>query len=280
MSGPTNWSTRALDAIRHDVQHAMRQLRRAPGFAAAVLTLGLGIGATTTIFGAVDSVVLRPFAWADPSHVVAVAERWHDLDGSASVGNYSDWRAESRSFAALAAEQFSPINLSDGGQPERASGGRVTSDFFRVFGVEPLLGRVFRPGEDEPGQDNIAVLSYGFWMHHFAGDPHTWNRVVRLNNAPATIVGVMPSGFDPSASGEEAVGAVAVHTGAAGAARRALPLRCGAAPAAMPRSHARRESSIGSPRRCASDIQWRMGSAAFTYSRSGTSSSAASVRGS
>ncbi len=195
--------TRA-DAIRHDVQHALRQMRRAPGFtAAAVLTLGLGIGATTTIFGAVDSVVLRPFAWADPSRVVAVAERWHDLDGSASVGNYTDWRDQSRSFAAMAAEQFSPINLSDGGQPERASGGRVTSDFFRVFGVKPLLGRVFRPGDDEPGQDNIAVLSYGFWMHHFAGDPRIVDRVVRLNNAPATIVGVMPPGFDPSASGEE-----------------------------------------------------------------------------
>src|SRR5215469_16307230 len=103
-----------LDAIRHDVRHTLRQLRRSPGFtAAAVLTLGLGIGATTTIFGAVDSVVLRPFAWADPSRVVAVYEWWHDLNGNASVGNYTDWRNESRSFAAMAAEQFSPINVSD-----------------------------------------------------------------------------------------------------------------------------------------------------------------------
>ena len=194
-----------VDAIRHDVQHALRQMRRAPGFtAAAVLTLGLGIGATTTIFGAVDSVVLRPFAWADPSRVVAVAERWHDLDGSASVGNYTDWRAESRSFAALSPQNSSARSTCrTAGSRSEVSGGRVTSDFFRVFGVKPLLGRVFRPGDDEPGQDNIAVLSYGFWMHHFAGDPHIVDRVVRLNNAPATIVGVMPPGFDPSASGEE-----------------------------------------------------------------------------
>ncbi len=205
-----SWNTfRALartraDAIRHDVQHALRQMRRAPGFtAAAVLTLGLGIGATTTIFGAVDSVVLRPFSWGDPSHVVGVFERWHDLDGNVSVGNYTDWREESHSFAATAAEQFSPINLSDGGQPERVSGGRVTSGFFRVFGVKPLLGRTFRQGDDQPGQDQNVVLSYGFWMHHFAGDSRILNSVVRLNDTPATIVGVMPRGFDPSASGEE-----------------------------------------------------------------------------
>lgn len=204
MSGPTNWSTRALDAIRQDVRVAIRQLRRAPGFAAAsILTLGLGIGATTTIFSAVDSVVLRPFAWADPARVVTVFERWHDLDGSVSVGNFANWRAQSQSFSAISAEQFSPINLADAGTPERVSGGRVTSGFFRIFGVEPAMGRVFRNDEDQIGQDNVAVLSYGLWRRRFAGDPRVVNRIVRLNDIPVTIVGVMPPGFDPTASGEE-----------------------------------------------------------------------------
>lgn len=204
MSSQAHWSKTSMDGLRQDVQVAIRQLRRSPGFAAAsILTLGLGIGATTTIFSAVDSVVLRPFAWADPARVVAVFERWHDLDGSASVGNYADWRSQSRSFSAMSAEQFSPINLADAGAPERVSGGRVTSGFFRIFGVQPLLGRVFRDDEDQAGQDNVAVLSYGLWRQRFAADPHVVNRVVRLNDTPVTIVGVMPAGFDPTASGEE-----------------------------------------------------------------------------
>jgi putative ABC transport system permease protein len=193
-----------VDDLRHDVSHAVRQLRRAPGFTvASVLILGLGIGATATIFGAVDSVVLRPFPWAEPSRVVAVLERWRDLDGNVSAGNYLDWRAASRSFDALSAEQFSPINLSAGSPSERVGGGRVTADFFRVFGVPPSLGRVFRPDEDEIGRSGVAVLSYGLWMRRFAGDRSIINRVIRLNDVPVTVVGIMPRGFDPTASGEE-----------------------------------------------------------------------------
>jgi putative ABC transport system permease protein len=204
MSSRTHWSRSSLDTFRQDVLLAVRQLKRSPGFASAsILTLGLGIGATTTIFSAVDSVVLRPFAWADPGRVVAVFERWHDLDGNASAGNYTDWRTQSRSFSAMSAEQFSPINLADAGAPERVSGGRVTSGFFQIFGVQPLLGRVFRGDEDQLGQENVAILSYGLWRRRFAGDPKVLNRVVRLNDIPVTIVGVMPAGFDPTASGEE-----------------------------------------------------------------------------
>jgi putative ABC transport system permease protein len=190
--------------FRQDVRQALRQLRLSPTFTgASVLTLALGIGATTTIFGAVDSVVLEPFAWADPSRVVDVSERWHDMDGNVSVGNFVDWRDQAHTFTAMAAEQFSPVNVSEGSTSERVGGGRVTGDFFRVFGVRPALGRVLGPEDAREGQAGTAVLSYGLWLRRFGGDRRVLNRVVRFNDMPVTVVGVMPRGFDPSSSGEE-----------------------------------------------------------------------------
>src|SRR5581483_4509878 len=109
----------------------------------------------------------------------------------------------SHSFSALAAERFGPVNLADNGPPERVSAGLVTSDFFTVFGVAPRLGRTFEHEQDEVGAPPVAVLSTGLWQRRFGGDPAIINRVVRMNGEPTTIIGVMPPGFDPSASGEE-----------------------------------------------------------------------------
>ena len=193
-----------LNELRQDVRHSARQLLSAPAFAAsAVLTLALGIGATVAIFGAVDSVVLRPFAWAHPDRVVAPVEWWRGLAGSVSAGNYIDWRDQAAGFTALAAEHYSPVNLTDGELPERVMAGRVTSDFFAVFGVRPLLGRTFRPEEDEPGHDQVVVLSEGLWARRFGSDAGIVNRRTRMNGLPVTVIGVMPRSFDPTASGEE-----------------------------------------------------------------------------
>jgi putative ABC transport system permease protein len=193
-----------LEELWQDSAHAIRQLRNAPAFTAgAALTLALGIGATTAIFGTVDSVVLRPFAFAHPERVVAPVEWWRNAPGSVSPGNFTDWRDQARAFSRMAAEQFSPANLTDGDTPERVMAGRVTSDFFPVFGVAPLIGRTFRPDEDSLGHDQVAVLSEGLWMRRFGADPAILHRTTRINGVPVIVVGVMPRSFDPSASGEE-----------------------------------------------------------------------------
>jgi len=192
-----------VDELRQDLRYAVRHLASAPAFtAAAALTLALGIGATAAVFGAVDSVVLRPFAWAHADRVVAPVEWWNNLAGSVSAANYIDWRDQAKGFTAMAAERYSPVNLSDGPTPERVESGRVTSNFFAVFGVPPLLGRTFRPDEDEPGHEQVAILSEGLWRRLFGADPTILNKTTRMNGLPVTVIGVMPRSFDLS-SGEE-----------------------------------------------------------------------------
>ena len=193
-----------LSELWHDVRFAFRQMATAPAFAAiAIGTLAIGIGGTTAIFSAVDAVVLAPFPWAHPDRTTYVTERWHDLDGSVSVGNYVDWRAMTSSFTELAAEQFIPATLDAAPAPELVGGARVTQNFFTVFGQRPLLGRTFRPDEDTPGNDHVVVLSEGLWRRRFAADSGIVGRTITLNVTPYLVVGVMPSAFDPTLSGEE-----------------------------------------------------------------------------
>ncbi|MEJ7810103.1 MAG: ABC transporter permease [Gemmatimonadaceae bacterium] len=190
--------------LRQDIAYAVRHLIKSPGFTlVAILTLALGIGATTAIFSAVRSVVLRSFPWAEPERVMAVMERWNDRDGNVSAGNFVDWREASTSFSALAAEQFSSFNIAEGDQAERVSGGRVTQDFFAVYGARPLLGRFFLPEEDQPGREHVAVLSEGMWRRRFAGERGILGRVLRLSGREYQVVGVAPASFDPTASAEE-----------------------------------------------------------------------------
>ena len=143
-----------ISQCRDDVRFAVRQLAKAPGFAAvAGLTIALGIGATTAIFSVVHAVVLRPLPYPEPNLLMVVGE---DFEGrgrpsDVSVGNFTDWRTHATSFSALGAQQYVSINLSDNEQPERVVGGRVTHTWFTVFGVAPEHGRVFTPEEDVPG---------------------------------------------------------------------------------------------------------------------------------
>ncbi|MFP2933955.1 ABC transporter permease, partial [Pyxidicoccus sp. 3LG] len=193
-----------LSELVQDLGYALRQLRRAPGFTlTAVLTLALGIGATTAIFSAVRSVVLRPFAWASPERVMLVEETFRGEPTTMSVGNYVDLKAVSRTFQHLAAQELTNVNLQEGELPERLSAGRVTHDFFSVFGGRPQLGRTFLPEEDVPGASNVVVLGHGLWTRRFGADPGLVGRSVRLDGQSHTVVGVMPRGFDPTESGEE-----------------------------------------------------------------------------
>jgi putative ABC transport system permease protein len=193
-----------LDELQQDVAYAVRQLARAPAFTMiAVITLALGIGATTAIFSALRSVVLRPFPFAHPNRVMMVSELWQGNNGSVSDGNFVDWYARQTSFDALSAEQFDDFTLADRGSADRLSGGKATKDFFAVFGVQPALGRAFRAEEDEPGNDGVVVLSDALWRTRFGGDSGVVGRAVQLNGRMHIVIGVMPPSFDPTTSGEQ-----------------------------------------------------------------------------
>jgi len=192
-----------LDALGQDVRYALRQLVRAPALTlVAVVTLGIGIGATTAIFSGVWSVVLRPFPWPEPDRVVMVAERSQGQDANVSVGNFVDWQVQSTAFAVMGAMRFSSFNLAAADAPERVIGGRVSDDFFAVFGIAPALGRVPTVDEQQPGGPLVVVLSDGLWRR-LGADATLPGRDIRLNDRPYTVIGVMPSGFDPTLSGEE-----------------------------------------------------------------------------
>lgn len=190
-----------MHAIWGDCRLALRLLLREPALAASViLTLGIGVGIATAIFSALDAVVLRPLPYGDPDRLVAV---WQTdrIDGSrfvASPGDFHDWRRERGVFAALGAvQQFRDVdfNLSTGASPEHVPGIRFTPDVFDVLGVEPQLGRPFTTA-DVDAQRSVVLLAHDLWVTRFAGDRTIVGREIVVNGAAATVIGVMPRGFE------------------------------------------------------------------------------------
>jgi putative ABC transport system permease protein len=190
--------------LRQDVRFALRQLAATPGFSlVAVLTLALGIGATTAIFSAVNAVVLRPIPVRDPSRLVFLAESWRGRPSDVSAGNFVDMMAEQTSFERGAAIQYVSFNLSSDDSPERIIGARVSHGFFELFGATPALGRVFRADEDQPGNESVVVLSDRLWTRRFASDPAIVGKEIRLSGRPHLVAGVMPPEFDLTDDDEE-----------------------------------------------------------------------------
>ena len=193
-----------LSELAHDVRHAGRQMRRAPGFAVvAAGTLALGIGAATALFAALHAVVLRPLPFANPERLVILRTAVGTANSAFSVGNFVDVDGRVASYEALAAKQNTSITLQDGDVPERLTAARVTHDYFKVLGTPPMFGRVFTESEDEPGQPPVVVLSQRLWQRRFAGDPSLVGRTLRLDGLPHQVIGIMPSRFDLDSSGEE-----------------------------------------------------------------------------
>jgi putative ABC transport system permease protein len=187
-----------------DIRYAVRMLRRSPGFAVvAIGVLALGIGANTAIFSLVRAVLLDPLPFADANRVVGVMEQWRGRSGNVSAGMFADLKRSQRSFDRLAAVRYSNLNLALGEGTERVLGARVTEDFFGVFGVPPQFGRVFRPDEDRPGQNRVAVLSHRLWAGPMGAAPSVLGQTVRLDGDLYTIVGVMPAAFDYVRENEE-----------------------------------------------------------------------------
>ena len=193
-----------LDELRQDISFALRQCRLRPGFTlAAVLTLALGIGATTAIFSVVYAVVLKPYPFDDPQRVLWTYTTWRGQMGNTSVGNFNYIRQRMTTLEELAASHYSSFNLADEGTPERILGMRTTWNFAKVFGVAPLHGRYFSEAEDRPGQEQVVVLTSRLWHRRFGGNPQIVGRDIRLNQLPYRVIGILPPTFDEFAGTSE-----------------------------------------------------------------------------
>jgi putative ABC transport system permease protein len=196
--------TEYLSELSQDVTFACRQLLRNPGFSlVAVLTLALGIGATAAIFSAVHSVVFQPLPFPNADRLLAVYEEFRGNRGNVSAGNFVDGVEPVPAFESVTAMQFSSFNLSGSGDAERVIGARVTAGFFDVFTMPAARGRVFRREEDQPGREQVVVLSHRLWARRFGGDAAIVGRQIVLNERPYEIIGVMPAAFDYTANSEE-----------------------------------------------------------------------------
>jgi len=185
--------------LLQDLRYAMRQLRRAPGFASTVvLTLALSVGVATAVFCVIDNVILRPLPFAQPERIVFVrATARAGYNQPSSWPSYQDERAQLRAFSAIAGyKDYEKITLdAPGAGPTAIDCVRSTDNFFQVFGVQPLLGRTFLPGEQQDGKNEIVVLGYDAWQRYFNGDRSILGSSVKLDGRAFTVVGVMPAGF-------------------------------------------------------------------------------------
>jgi putative ABC transport system permease protein len=183
----------------YDLRHAVRALRRHPGFlAVVVVTLGFGIGINTATFSIVNAVLIRPLAFDAPERLVALQERLAgaDLENSPfSPPDFLDVQREQQSFDGIAAYVARPAELSDSAAPVRIDVSKVSWNLFDVLRVRPMMGRSFTPEEDRPGVD-VVVLSYGLWQTRLGGDRSIVGRTITLDRRPFTVVGVMPPGFE------------------------------------------------------------------------------------
>lgn len=197
---PARW----LSELRQDVVFAFRQTTAAPAVTlVAIATLAVGIGATTAIFSAVHSVVLRPLPVPDPNRLVVVGETWRDSRaGNISVGSFMDMAEEQTVFDAVAAAVVESVTLSRDSGAERVLAGRVSASFFDVFRQAPARGRVFLPAEDQPGRNQVVVLSHRLWTSQLAADPEIVGKTIVLDGRPHDVIGVMPASFDFTADSE------------------------------------------------------------------------------
>ena len=184
-----------------DFRFAIRSLKKSPGFTAvAVLTLTLGIGATSAIFSLVYGILLRPLPYPEPDQIVQLVMRFGPSGrmNSTTASKYLFWREHQHTLEAVAAYGggSGSINLEEAGHAERIQQMAVTADFFRVLKLQPLVGRTFLAGEDAPGGPAVAVMSHSLWKGRFGADPNIVGRVLTLNGKPFTVIGVAPPGLN------------------------------------------------------------------------------------
>jgi len=190
----------AIEVFVQDARYGIRMLRKSPLFTAvAVTAIAIGIGANTAMFSLIDAILLRPLPYPEPQRLIVVGTQQRgrsemDLMGTA---DFLAWRDHQQSFEQVAVLDRAgrSFALSGMGAPERIPGVGVSANFFSMFGVAPLKGRGFQPGEDRPGAPGVVVVSEQFWRDHLGSDPAVLNRTLTLDGKLRTIVGVMPAGF-------------------------------------------------------------------------------------
>src|SRR6267154_1165560 len=192
------WGRGFLDRLMQDLQFGVRMLAKSPGFTAvAILTLALGIGANTALFSVVNGVLLNPLPYPHPEQLVTIHESKPNFDrGSISYPNFRDWQKSNRTFASMAIARGYGYSLTGLGDAEQVRARFISSDFFPLLGVNPVLGRNFSPGEDEIGAAPIAMISAGLWKRKFASSPSALGKTLTLDGKDYTIVGVTPQNFD------------------------------------------------------------------------------------
>ena len=186
-----------MENLLQDVRYALRQLRKSPGFAVtAILILTLGIGASTAIFGFVDAALIRPLPYADPARLVDVTESAAMFPrANLSYPDYLDWKRLNQVFTSLAAYNTDGYLLRTPSGTEPVPAVRVTDDFFRTLGVNPVIGRDFHAGEDRLEAPQTVILSYAAWQKRFGGRKEVAGETVTLTGVPYTIIGVLPESF-------------------------------------------------------------------------------------
>ena len=187
-----------MTGLLQDLRYGLRQLRKRPGFTAVVvITLALSIGANTAIFSVVNAVLLRPLDYPHPDRIVTLSSWWKKTGdrGLVSAPDFRDWHDQSHAFRSMAYYAADDVAVNAGSAAEYAHVAAVTPEFFRVFLVNPVAGRVFSAEEEAPGSGGSAVISRSYWQSHFAGDPNVLGRSVKMLGKTLNIVGVLPPGF-------------------------------------------------------------------------------------
>ena len=195
-----------FEEILQDVRYGFRLLRKYPVFSLSiVVTVALGIGASATIFGVINAVLLEPLPYKEPNRLVRLWEtnlKQNQAESPVSVPNFQDWQRQQSTFEELAALELATFNLTGRGEPQRVAAARISANLVPALGVAPALGRSFLPDEEKPGHNRVALLSDGLWQRQFGGDRSIIDQTLQLNGESYTVVGVMPSGFQFSGNRE------------------------------------------------------------------------------
>jgi len=192
-------SFRWIETLLKDARYGLAALARAPGFTMVVTgVLAIGVGANVAMFSVMDAVLFRPLPFPQPDRIVRVWEAPRPgVVNATSATEFLSWKGLARVFDAMSAETSVSVALANSDEPARFTGKAVTADYFRVFGVEPMLGRTFSADEEKPGGARVIVLSHAAWKDYFAGDAQILRRRVMLDGEPYQVIGVLaPGAFD------------------------------------------------------------------------------------
>jgi predicted permease len=186
-----------VDTLLQDLRYGLRMLAKSPGFTAiTILTLALGIGANTALFSVVNGVLLNPLPYSQAGQLVAIYGKTSGVDqGPISYLNFLDWQRDTKTFSSMAMYRNEDRIFTGRGEAERLSGYMISADFFPTLGVQPILGRAFRPEDDQPGAAPVVLLSGGFWKRKFGSSPDVVGKSIDLDGESYTIAGVIPADF-------------------------------------------------------------------------------------